>query len=100
MVTVHADTWSLHGDVQTVLERAVSEAIPPFRDDKAGDALAVRNAQVSSCTSLQHCLTSIVIDCLPISTGWFSFLPIGWLHPSKSHSNQQSQKERARDCAT
>ncbi|EIE25137.1 MATH-domain-containing protein [Coccomyxa subellipsoidea C-169] len=47
VVTVHADTWSLHGDVQTVLERAVSEAIPPFRDDKAGDALAVRNAQDS-----------------------------------------------------
>ncbi|CAL8461898.1 g1429 [Coccomyxa elongata] len=49
VVTVNAEkgTWSLHGDVQTVLERAVSEAIPPFRDDKANDSLAVRNAQDS-----------------------------------------------------
>lgn len=48
VVTVNAEkgTWSLHGDVQSVLERAVSEAIPPFRDDKASDSLAVRNAQV------------------------------------------------------
>ncbi len=49
VVTVNAEkgTWCLHGDVQTVLERAVSDAIPPFRDDKANDSLAVRNAQVS-----------------------------------------------------
>jgi hypothetical protein len=48
VVAVDADknAWSLCGDVQSVLERAASEAIPPFRDDKANDNLAVRNAQV------------------------------------------------------
>lgn len=58
MVTVHADkgTWTLHGDVQAVLERTVSEAIPPFRDDKSNDSLAVRNAQVcSSPSSFLYC---------------------------------------------
>lgn len=38
--------WALAGDGSGVLERAAGEAIPPFRDDKASDTLALRNAQV------------------------------------------------------
>ena len=46
-MVVHAErgVWSLAGDVLALLERAACEAIPPFRDDKAADPLASRNAQ-------------------------------------------------------
>lgn len=46
-VDAEKNTWALHGEVQAVLDRASSESIPPFRDDKANDSLAVRNAQAS-----------------------------------------------------
>lgn len=51
-VDAERNTWALHGDMQAVLERASSESIPPFRDDKANDSLAVRNAQASTSSFL------------------------------------------------
>ncbi len=45
VVSAERGTWALAGDVLVLLERAACEAIPPFRDDKAADPLASRNAQ-------------------------------------------------------
>ena len=45
-VDAERGAWALAGDGAGVLERAAAEAIPPFRDDKASDTLALRNAQV------------------------------------------------------
>jgi len=46
VVSAERGTWALAGDVLVLLERAACAAIPPFRDDKAADPLASRNAQV------------------------------------------------------
>ena len=47
-VVIHADkhVFALTGDILALLDRAATETIPPFRDDKASDQLALRNAQV------------------------------------------------------
>ncbi|KAK9834319.1 hypothetical protein WJX81_006825 [Elliptochloris bilobata] len=45
VVSAERGTWSLAGDVLALLERVACESIPPFRDDKAADPLASRNAQ-------------------------------------------------------
>ena len=45
---IHADKhiFSLTGDFTALLDRAATESVPPFRDDKASDQLTHRNAQV------------------------------------------------------
>ena len=45
VVSAERGTWALAGDVLALLERMACESIPPFRDDKAADPLASRNAQ-------------------------------------------------------
>lgn len=44
---IHADKhiFSLMGDFTALLDRAATETIPPFREDKAADQLPHRNAQ-------------------------------------------------------
>jgi len=38
---------SFTGDMTALLDRAATESIPLFREDKATDSLSLRNAQVS-----------------------------------------------------
>ena len=45
VVSAERGTWALAGDALALLERMACESIPPFRDDKAADPLASRNAQ-------------------------------------------------------
>ena len=45
VVSAESGTWALAGDALALLERMACESIPPFRDDKATDPLASRNAQ-------------------------------------------------------
>lgn len=68
---IHADKhiFSLMGDFTALLDRAATETIPPFREDKAGDQLSHRNAQASlslafPCSQLTFsCLSYIVRSC-------------------------------------
>lgn len=47
-VVIHAEkhVFAFSGDILALLERAATETIPPFRDDKTTDQLSLRNAQV------------------------------------------------------
>ena len=46
VINAEKNVFGLMGDMMGLLERAAMETIPPFRDDKAADALTSRNAQV------------------------------------------------------
>ena len=46
MVAVDKNTFSLVGDIPSLLERAAGATIQPMPEDKGADVLNVRNAQV------------------------------------------------------
>ena len=65
-VHIQADKhlFALTGDVLGLLERAAVDIIPAFRDDKAGDTLAIRNAQVNDTPPSSPWSYSFVGGCL------------------------------------
>ena len=56
---INADkhVFAFTGDLSALLDRAATETVPPFRDDKASDQLSHRNAQVQPC--FLHLLESL-----------------------------------------
>lgn len=47
MINAGKHIVSFTGDMTALLDRAATESIPLFREDKATDSLSLRNAQVS-----------------------------------------------------